>query len=252
MRRKNRPVCRTHGNLGRGVAWYRHPAAKPIRLSICEWTAWRPHGGLPVMPDRFAYLLRWRGRSQSGPSTGIRPIPPPLSLMELFSPTSLVSTGSQNQSNTMTPVATEAPDRKENLAELRRRRIRSRGDDRGRRPVEVLRRLRGLSRRDVHDQSRRGGRLPGAERRRQEHDDEAADRLPGAVGRHGPDRRVQHGDRPAGRREALGLPAGERPALPRHDAAQPAAVLWQGPRHVARANRRATGEGRRSVQAGHA
>ena len=28
------------------------------------------------------------------------------------------------------------------------------------------------------------------------------DRLPGAVGRHGPDRRVQHGDRSAGRREA--------------------------------------------------
>ena len=118
------------------------------------------------------------------------------------------------------------------------------------RPVEVLRRLRRLPRRDVHDQQGRSGRLPRPQRRRQEHHDEAAHRLPGPVGRHGPDRRLQHGDRPARRRRAAGLPAGKRPAVSRHDAAQPAQFFGEARGMSRHADRRADGRGHRPLQAG--
>ena len=48
-------------------------------------------------------------------------------------------------------------------------------------PVEVLRQLRRVPRRHLRHQQGRGRRVPGSQRRRQEHDDEAAHRLPGAV-----------------------------------------------------------------------
>ncbi len=109
----------------------------------------------------------------------------------------------------------------------------SHGDDRGRRAVKILRRLRRLPRRVVCRPPGRGGRLPRPQRRRQEHHHEAAHRLPRPQRRRSPHRRLQRRHRAARGREAPRLPPRERPPLPRHVAPRPAQVFRRSPRHVA-------------------
>ena len=105
--------------------------------------------------------------------------------------------------------------------------------DRGQWALQAVRFVSGGSGRLVFDPQGAGGRVPRAQRRGQDDDHAAADRLRRTDARLGADRRDRRPAGPDRRGRAPRVLARERATLHRHDAVGAAALLRRGQRHVA-------------------